>query len=220
MATTAFIAATNQLRSDILRGRFRAGDRLKLADLARRYRTGQMPVREALRELQGERLVEMRPNCGARVRGVDIERVRNLFDVRIALETMLSRRAAERIALSDVDRLKAIARALERAVARRAYDTALVANRDFHHRIGTIAGNAEALAILDSHWRLIPVLWRVAGYVPERFRSVIDDHRRLLAALDAHDTDAAGTIATAHVARARNDLIERLTANAAGLLAR
>ena len=73
------------------------GSRLTLEQLASRYSAGHMPIREALRQLQGEGLVVLTPNRGARVRAVDIEFVRNIFDLRMAIAPMLARRAAERI---------------------------------------------------------------------------------------------------------------------------
>ncbi|MBA3504207.1 MAG: GntR family transcriptional regulator [Betaproteobacteria bacterium] len=207
MSTTAFITTASQLREDILHGRLRAGDRLKLADLARRYRTGYMPVREALRELQGQRLVEMSPNCGARVRGVDVQRVRNMFDVRIALEAMLARRAAERIRPSDIDRLHTVQKKLELSVQRHEYRAALVANHDFHRLVGEVADNDEALDILDMQWRLIPALWRSVGYARARFAAVISDHRQIIEALARRDQEASADITMSHAARARNDLL-------------
>lgn len=212
MTTTAYLETAVQLREDILHGRFRAGDRLKLSALARRYRTGHMPVREALRELQGERLVEMVPNCGARVRGVDAARVRNMFDVRIALESMLARRAAERIGPHEVSALKGIEARLELCVKRRDYASALALNREFHRFIGEVAANREALEILDNQWRLLPGLWKSVGYGSARFPDVISDHRRIMEALTARDPEAAAGITMSHAARAKNDLLARLAA--------
>jgi DNA-binding GntR family transcriptional regulator len=69
---TASVAICDRIREDIVSGALPFGSRLTLHRLATRYATGDMPVREALRQLQGEGLVVQTPNCGARVRAVDV----------------------------------------------------------------------------------------------------------------------------------------------------
>ena len=73
----------------ILRGEIKAGERINEPDIAGRLGVSRVPVREALRELQGEGLVVIEPNRGARVRGIDTGFVENLFEIRTALEVMM-----------------------------------------------------------------------------------------------------------------------------------
>src|SRR4051794_25739219 len=74
-----------RIRADILRGIWRPDARLKVRDLAARYGVSPAPIREGLQQLQGEGLVVMEPQRGARVRRVDEQLVINIFDVREAL---------------------------------------------------------------------------------------------------------------------------------------
>src|SRR5690349_17647746 len=122
----------DRIRDDIVAGTLPFGSRLKLDGLAARYATGQMPVREALRQLQGEGLVVQLPNCSARVRAVDVDFVRNIFDLRIAIESMLARRAAERIEAKDVAALEAVQDGFEACIAARDFAGALAAHRECH----------------------------------------------------------------------------------------
>ena len=71
-----------------------------------------MPVREALRELRGEGVLEVLPHRGAVIRGVDRRFIRNLYDVRGAIEGMLAERCAEQIDADSIARLKRAADAL------------------------------------------------------------------------------------------------------------
>lgn len=208
--TTAFLEVSVRIRDDILCGILRAGDRLKLDDLARRYGTGHTPVREALRQLQGERLVEMTPNCGARVRQMDLNIVRNMFDVRMALDALLARRAAELIDREQMVALHELQRTLQAHVRRRDYPAAIGANRAFHRLIGEVAGNGEAVEILERHWQTIPALWKSVGYAQQRFPQVIADHVQILAAIQSHDSEAAACLAMAHVAKAKYQLMTRM----------
>src|SRR5438876_6200001 len=124
-ATTATTDICDRVRDDIVAGALPFGSRLTLEQLATRYATGHMPIREALRQLQGEGLVVQAPNRGARVRAVDVEFVRNIFDLRIVIESMLARRAAERITPEEIATLEAMERAYEACIEARDFAGAL-----------------------------------------------------------------------------------------------
>jgi DNA-binding GntR family transcriptional regulator len=207
---TASVEICDRIREDIVSGALPFGSRLTLHRLATRYGTGDMPVREALRQLQGEGLVVQTPNCGARVRAVDVDFVRNIFDLRIVIESMLARRAAERINQKHLAALDAVEADLERCITTRDFAGALAANRAFHRIINEAAGNPEASALLDRHWRLIAALWNVYGYGEERAAAVISDHQQMLKAFATHDTDVAACLAMAHAAKAKQELIARM----------
>ena len=86
----------NDLRRDIIAGVLAPGTWLKTEELAQRYAVSANPVREALWKLQGEGFVVANPNQGARVRVVDDDFVRNIFEIREALEPIIVRRFCER----------------------------------------------------------------------------------------------------------------------------
>jgi DNA-binding GntR family transcriptional regulator len=169
-----------------------------------------MPIREALRQLQGEGLIVQTPNRGARVRAVDVDFVRNIFDLRIAIESMLARRAAERMQSDGIAALEDAQRGFEACIEARDYDGALAANRTFHRIINEAASNPEAADILDRHWRLIAALWNLYGYGEERAAGVILDHHQLIRAFASRDTDVAACLAMAHAAKAKQELIARM----------
>ncbi|MCM0019749.1 MAG: GntR family transcriptional regulator [Tagaea sp.] len=199
----------DRLRQDILAGEYPFGGRLKIDALAGRYTTSHMPVREALRRLQGEGLILLEPNRGARVREVGVEFVRDMFDLRIAIEAMLARRAAERIGADQLAELEAIQREFEARAPLADYPGLLAANRAFHAVINRTAGNVEAIHLLDRHWNIIVALWGRHGYGAERVAGVISDHREILLALRQRDADGAAILATAHAAKAKQQMLLR-----------
>jgi DNA-binding GntR family transcriptional regulator len=207
---TASIEICDRIRDDIVSGALPFGSRLTLEQLATRYFTGHMPIREALRQLQGEGLVVQTPNRGARVRAVDINFVRNIFDLRIAIESLLARRAAEQMPPEQVVMLQAVEREFEVCVEARDFIGALMANRKFHRIINEAANNPEATAILERHWPLIAALWNRHGYGEERGSGIISDHHQLIRAFAAHDTDVAACLAMAHAAKAKQELLARM----------
>jgi DNA-binding GntR family transcriptional regulator len=210
--TTASITICDRIRDDIVAGALSFGSRLTLDLLAARYSIGHMPVREALRQLQGEGLVVLTPNRGARVRAVDIEFVRNIFDLRIVIEAMLARRAAERIERRQIAKLEAIQGEFEAKARARDFAALLTINREFHSVINEAAQNPEAATVLDRHRRLIAALWNLHGYGEDRPAGVISDHRHIIGALSARDADVAASLAMAHAAKAKQELVARMLA--------
>lgn len=199
-----------RIRSDVVAGVFPFGARLRIHELAARYGVSPMPVREALRELRGSGLVVSERHCGARVRAVDAAFVENLFDIRSAIETMLARRAAERRTAAQLQQLQALQARLEAHVALGDAPAVLAANRDFHDVVNAAADNPEAIHVAGEHWLILAALWARFGYREARFAGVVSDHRHLIAALAARDPDVAGAIMSAHVAKARQDLLQQM----------
>jgi DNA-binding GntR family transcriptional regulator len=208
--TTASITIRDRIRDDIVAGSLALGSRLTLDLLASRYSVGHMPVREALRQLEGEGLVVLAPNRGARVRAVDVAFARNIFDLRIAIEAMLARHAAERISRDQLARLEAIQSKYEAHARKRDFDSLLGVNREFHDVIEEAADNPEAAKVLERHWRVIAALWNLYGYGEKRVAGVISDHRQIIDALAARDAEVAACLAMAHAAKAKQALIGRM----------
>ncbi|GAB4168094.1 MAG: GntR family transcriptional regulator [Thalassobaculales bacterium] len=204
------------IREDIVSGALPFGGRLRIDALAARYGASHMPIREALRELAGEGLVVLVANRGARTRAIDRDFVRSLFEMRQAVEVMLTRRAAERLDAAALDGLRAIEAEREGHAAAGAFDAAVKANARFHQAIYAAAGNAEALALADRHWLLLAALWRRVGHSPGRFAGVANDHAHILQALASRDAEAAGVLMAAHVTKARQALEESLGAGFPG----
>jgi len=175
-----------RLRKDILAGEYQAGERLKIKDIARRYGVSTMPVREAFQKLEGEGLVQIEPNRGARVRRVDLRFIQNMYDIRVAIDGMLVRKATEQTPES------------------------FEWNRKLHRRLHESARNEDAMAILDYRWGLIECIRATFRSGPSRIEKVIEEHRLLLAALERKDADEAERIAKLHCENARIDLIAQM----------
>ena len=92
-ATVDFIV--ERLREDILAGRLAPGSRLVESDLTARFAVSRGPVREALRRLSAEGLIEHRPHRGAVVRRLSERDIRELFQIRVEMEALAARLAAE-----------------------------------------------------------------------------------------------------------------------------
>lgn len=208
-ATTASRVA-DDLRRRILVGELSPGQRLKIDELAALCAVSHMPVREALRELHGEGVLEVLPHRGAVIRGVDRRFIRNLYDVRGAIEGMLAERCAEQIDAESLAALKRAADAFEAAGPRA--EERVAANSRFHAILNLAADNPEALRMLGQGRLLADALRVRFGYGSGRVEAIVAEHRTLVRAIARRDAAQAGEIARRHCMRARDDLLKRLPA--------
>jgi DNA-binding GntR family transcriptional regulator len=193
------------LRSDIRRGHFQPGARLKVAELAKRYHAGAMPIRQALIELQSRGMVSVPANRGASVRIVDEELLNNLCDLRKAVLGLLVRRFVERALNRDIDRLERIEDAMDAAET---VDQFSVANDLFFEQIDDVAGNPEASDALNRTW---PLLNPVARHFGQRDRGEIGrGHRALIAAIRNRDSESAVKAALAAVDATRDHFVGKI----------
>ncbi len=205
-ATTAMRVAAD-LRRRILTGELAPGQRLKIDELASLCDVSHMPVREALHELESEGVLDVFPHRGAVVRGVDAEFVRNTYDVREAIEGMLTERCAARVDRAGLARLEAAIVAYEAAAKRRHAPALLDANRAIHDTINEVAGNPQAVRVLAQGRLLIEALRLRFGYGGGRVEDVVAQHRAIFRAIARHDVERAGRLARAHCTTARDDLL-------------
>ena len=201
---------TERLRADILAGSFKPGQRLKIMAVSQRYDVSPIPVREALRLLAGQGLVELQPHRGAVIRKVGADYVRNMFDIRMALETMLVERALERITAEDLSRIQSAERDYAAAAESRNVEAVLSTNAAFHGAITALAENEEAEKMAPRGWELIRAVRLTIGFDHERAAANIRDHAEIVAALAGRDSGAAVAAARKHCLNCRDYLMAEL----------
>jgi DNA-binding GntR family transcriptional regulator len=203
-----------RLRQDVLSGRLPANERLKVSSLATRYQTSTNPVREALQQLRGEGLVVIHPNRGARVREIDEDFVRDIYEIETLIEPYLTRWFVGVCTEADLAALDAIQAEIERL---NFTDIARHSDLDtrFHRIMYARHYNRHAVDLWWSHREFLRAINVGHPISLRRQRDVLDEHRALLAALRAHDEDAAARIITQHVAGSGRHIIDRLRARMA-----
>jgi DNA-binding GntR family transcriptional regulator len=183
------------LLARILDGTYRPGDRLLELQIARELSTSQGPVREALRELEALRLVECKPYCGTRVRGVNAREMREAYQVRGALEELAAPAAARQLK-NNTGPLRAELDGLRAAAKTRDLDAYAAHNLRLHRLIVEAAGNSVLLRIwesLDFEARA-----RVALERPIVLREAAETHQPIIDALDRGDGRLAARLLRAH----------------------
>ena len=212
-ATVAFIV--ERLREDILAGRLEPGSRLIECDLTTRFVVSRGPVREALRRLSADGLIEHWPHRGAVVRRLAEREIRELFLIRIEMEALAARLAA---AVDAPDRRARFVASIEPIYSdshRNPCDY-LKENAAFHDAVMALADNLE-LRELAGRLQLPLIMAQVGDVLtPPVLAASVREHRLIAAAIVDRDPAAASARMREHLERAAALALAGRAANAMG----
>jgi DNA-binding GntR family transcriptional regulator len=193
-------AALEQLREAIILGELTPGTPLRLEELARSLGTSISPIREAVRQLEALGLAEHVPHHGAKVVPLEIEELREIFSIRLALETMAVRRAAELFEAENEATARGHLGDLDAARLGRDARAAVRAHTAFHFTLYEAARSGWLLRLIRPAWdsceRYRPVLLGAAGSPQDRHAEL---DQELLDSCAAHDPDRAAVALHAHL---------------------
>ena len=187
-------AAYHRLYEAIRSGNFRPGDRLREIEVAERLALSRTPVREALRKLESDGIVEHRPRLGAVIRILTPSEVVELYEMRLVLERTAAQMAAK---AAEIDLLHDI----NEQIAALGDDTqqAAALNQDFHHRIYLAGRNRFLMASARGLNNALMLLGPTTLDDQARIKTVSVQHARIIEAIRAGDQTAAGDAAEAHL---------------------
>lgn len=188
-----------QLEDDLATGRLAPGARLDEASLAARFGVSRTPVREMLRQLAAQGLVELRPYRGAIVSSPDPKSLMEMFEVMAELEAMCGRLAARRLTDEGEKELTTTLKACAQAAKSEDPDAYYYENERFHRAIYKLSGNAFlADQALMLHKRLAPFR-RLQLRVRNRLHVSQCEHEGIVAAIVSGNPDLAADALRAHV---------------------
>ncbi len=168
-------------------------------ELMEQLGVGRTPVREALRDLAREQLVEVFPRRGIFVSGVDVGDIAGLSEVRLVLESKAARLAAER--RNDSDRVETEAFLSELARTTERDERQLIdLDQRIHRHVYRCAHNPFLEATLEEYYVLTLRIWFLALDRVERLGDAIREHREILEAIRDGDADRAEEVMRSHVA--------------------
>ena len=189
------------LRNEIVSGRFHPNERLVEADLARLLRAGRSAVRAALVRLDQEGLVALEPNRGARVRLVSDREALEIEEVRVVLEQMIIRHAAQRVTAAD---LRALRRSVGQMRERLREGNPLgysELNASFHQRIWAIADHGTASRLL-ANLKSQSIRFQFRTILrPGRTEQSLHEHEQIVEALASRDPDASEAAMRRHLSQ-------------------
>jgi len=164
-----------------------------------RLALGRTPVREALRDLAREQLVEVYPRRGMFVSGVDVGDMAGLSEVRLVLEGTAARLAAERRNHIDVQETEALLEELARSADAQGERSLIELDQRLHRHVYRCTHNAFLAATLEEYYVLTLRIWYLALDRVERLDDAVSEHRELLEALRDGDANRAESVMHAHI---------------------
>ena len=211
MDATLAAQAYDEIKRMILAGELRGGERVSERDLTGRLNVSRTPLREALKQLAREGLVQSRPQSGHYVRTYDLKTVDDLYGRRETLEARAITLAIARMEAGDRKQLQALRQSLRKYDAdAEQSDRELVASQDVHESIVRIARDAFLLeTLLRLYDRLQLFVWIDALYEDEA-KLTRAEHQRLLDAMIAGKRRDAIAIARDHARRSHANVRKAL----------
>ena len=169
-------------------------------DLMERLGLGRTPVREALRDLAREQLVEVYPRRGIFVSGIDVGDIAGLSEVRLVLESRAARLAAERLNVVDRATTDELLQELEHTAADKTNQRRLIElDQRIHRHVYRCTHNPFLAATLEEYYVLTLRIWFLALDRVERLDDAIREHREILEAIRDRDADRAEAVMRRHV---------------------
>ena len=201
------------VRADVLEGRIRPGEWLRQERIAREHGASQMPVREALKRLVAEGVLEHVPYCGVRAVEFTVEDVEDLYACRLFIEGMSARYAAASITDEEVRELEALHRRMSACAMPGQLPEYRELNRQFHSLIFTASRRSYLIRTLGQLWSAFPtMLWsNIPPAATDSARERDDDdpieHEAIVRSLANRDADAAERAVRHHIEAAGSALL-------------
>ena len=210
---------TQRLRQMLVEGQIAPGAKLNERELCTQLKVSRTPLREAIKTLAAEGLVELLPNRGAIAVALTEEDVLNTFEVIAVLEGQSGELAAQRITEAELNEIKALQFEMKAAYTRRDLSAYYRLNAAIHSAINAAARNPVLTATYKQVNARLQALRFRSNQDSEKWKHAVEEHEQMLAALQARDAAAMRAILSAHIDHKRDVVIEQLHAASAAVLA-
>jgi DNA-binding GntR family transcriptional regulator len=195
------------LRAAIINGEIQPGERINIRQLAKQFEVSEIPVREALKALAGENLVQIVPYAGAVATSISGKDLAELGEIRMRLEPWGTGLAATQLSQSDLHQLAGYLDEMDQAIRSGDMASFARADRTFHSIIFARCPNERLGDLLNNLWTASERNVLGLRKLPDHAARSQEEHRILFAALERRDAKAAEEAASRH----RQGLIERLS---------
>jgi DNA-binding GntR family transcriptional regulator len=189
----------DKLRNAILMGQFKPGTRLAEAMLCELMSVSRTSIREALRRLQGEKIITIIANKGPSVARIEWDDAKAIYEVRALLEGEAAARCASRVTPADILAMQGALRAFNAAIVKDDAPGRVTATNDFYQVIFQSCANSVIGEVLQSLNARINFLRFQSMARPGRSKHSAVEMRRIVTALEKGDAAAARQAAVAHV---------------------
>ena len=198
-----------ELKRQIMIGEIPPGTRMMEVELAEDMGVSRTPIREAIRKLEKEGLVSIEPRRGAYASDISIKDMVDVLEVREFLEGMAAGLAAKKINDEEIETLKKATATYKKAVENGHTEEIIKEDELFHKLIVDCSGNKTLIQMINQVQELA-LRFRYIYYEDfSRYRNMPYEHQEILDAILSGDTEAARSIADAHVLRLKEFVIDQ-----------
>ena len=199
-----------RLREDIVSGRLRPNERIVESDIAQRMKISRTPVREALALLENRGYLSRLPSGRLIVTDHSPSQIRNLYEVREALEAMALRLACQRATEDEIERASQLHESMVQVVRERNVNQFIDLNSAFHNHLFSICGNEQLISLLQTYRDQYFDRRLVRVFNSNDWRNMPKQHQKLLDAVRQRDPRQAEKAVHEHITTALRIAIERL----------
>lgn len=194
-------AAYEAIKNDIIEGAYESGSKIVIHHIAKKYHVSEIPIREALKKLEAGGLVRNIPHAGFVVTETDFKNQNHIFEVRQLLEGQATALAAQNITGKTLRRLKSLQTRMRRICDSEFVKLAKL-NYEFHETIYASCQNPTLYKLIQQVWAQAPRTRAIFSLIPQRGCASVEEHERIVSALEANDGERAKQAMLEHKARA------------------
>ena len=213
-STALYQQVAERLRQQIFAHELTPGDWVDEQKLAEQYGISRTPLREALKVLAAEGLVELKPRRGCYVTEISRQDLDDIFPLIALLEGRCTFDAVQRATETDLVELATIHDQLERAAAAQQIALFFEANQEFHRKLQAMSGNRWLLSVIQDLRKVLKLSRLHSLSLEGRLQQSLAEHRSILQHVQAHDAAAAERAMYAHIISGR-EALARMEAQAA-----
>lgn len=204
--TALYQEVAERLRQRIFAHELPPGTWIDEQKLAEQYGISRTPLREALKVLASEGLVELKPRRGCYVTEISAQDLDDIFPLMAMLEGRCASDAVKRAKRADIEALKAIHDALEKSARDGKIDAFFEANQEFHRKIQELAGNRWLLMVIQDLRKVLKLSRLHSLSIEGRLQQSLDEHRAIMAAIQAGQPEEAEKAMQDHLLSGREAL--------------
>ena len=191
LSQALYLQVADRLRDQIYQHELIPGDPIDEMALCERYGISRTPLREALKVLSSEGLIELIPRRGSFVRSMEIDELNELFPVMAVLEGLCAREAVENCKPQDLKQLEQMHEKLEDYVKLGNIDAYYEQNFVFHQAVQDLSGNKWLQRVIGDLRKVLRLARHMQLTIPGRLEESLDEHRQIMEAFKQKDPDLA-----------------------------
>lgn len=189
----------NRIRENILSGKYKRGEELKETAIGTELGVSRTPVREALRQLELEGLVNLIPNKGAYVTGITAKDVKDIYQIRSLLEGLCAKWATELVTAEQLADLEEIIYLSEFHVNHEHYEQVLALDNKFHELLYKISGSKILDHVLSDFHHYVQRVRKITMASKDRAIKSNEEHKQIVEAMKLRDAHKAEALANHHI---------------------